>query len=64
MRQMLPRMNKILPTFRESLSDCSLMIVTYMHSMLSLQPRNNLHKKKPKVKTNMSNEDKYVKVKP
>ena len=34
-----------------------------MHSMLSLQPRNNLHKRNPKVRTNMLNEDKYVKVK-
>ena len=31
--------------------------------MLSLQPRSNLHKKKPKVRTNVSNESKYVKVK-
>ena len=60
---MLPRMNKMLPIFRESSSDCSLMIVTSMYSMLSLQSRNNLHKKKPKVKINMSNESKYVKVK-
>ena len=54
-------MNKMLPTFHENSSDFSLMIVTSMHSM---QPRNNLHKKKPKVRTNMSNEGKYVKVKP
>ena len=53
----------MLPTFRESSSDCTLMIVTFMHSMLSLQPRNNLHKNKPKVKTNVSNEGKYIKMK-
>ena len=53
----------MLPTFRESSSDCSLVIVEFMHSILSLQPRNNLHRKKPKVRTNMSNEGKYVKVK-
>ena len=54
---MLPKMNKMLPTFHESSSDCSLMIMASMFSMLSLQSRNNLHKKKPKVRTNMSNED-------
>ena len=53
----------MLPTFHENSSDCSLMIVASMHSMLSLQPRNNLYKKKPKVRTNMSNDGKYVKVK-
>ena len=41
---MLPKMNKMLPIFRESLSNCSLIILASMHSMLSLQPRNNLHK--------------------
>ena len=43
---MLSRMNKILPAFYENSSDCSLLIVVSMDSMLSLQPRNNLHKKK------------------
>ena len=60
---MLPRMNKMLPTLHENSSDCSLMIVASMLSVLSLQPRNNLHKKKPNVRKNMSNEGKYVKVK-
>ena len=57
---MLPKMNKILPTFHETSSDCSLMImiVASMHSMLSLQSRNNLYKKEPKVRTNLSNEGK------
>ena len=43
--QMLSKMNKMLPTFRESSSDCPLMIVTSVHSVLSLQSRNNLQKK-------------------
>ena len=60
---MLPRMSKILPTFRKSSSECSLIIMASMHSIPSLQPRNNLHKKKPKVRTNILNEGKYVKVK-
>ena len=60
---MLPKMNKILPTFHEGPSECSLMSMASMYSMPSLQSRNNLHKKKPKVRTNMSNEDKYAKVK-
>ena len=57
---MLPKMNKILPTFHETSSDCSLMImiVASIHSMLSLRSRNNLHIKKSKVRTNMSNEGK------
>ena len=59
---MLSKMNKMLPTVHESSSDCPLMIVASMHSMLSLQPRSNLHKKKTKVRTNMSNGDKYVKM--
>ena len=59
---MLSRMNKMLPTFRGNSSDCSLVMVASMHSMLSLQPRNNLHKKEPKVRTNMSNEGKHVKM--
>ena len=59
---MLPRMNKMLPTFRES-SDCSLMVVVSMHSILSLQSKKNLHKKKPKVRINISNEGEYVKMK-
>ena len=56
---MLSRINKMLQTFREN----SLMIVASIHSILSLQPRNNLHKKKQKVRTDTSNGDKYVKVK-
>ena len=45
---MLSKMNKILPTFGESSSDGSLMIITVvsMDSMLSLRSRNNLYKKK------------------
>ena len=46
---MLPRMNKMLPTFRKSSLDCSLMILASMHSMLSLQSRNNLYKKNQKL---------------
>ena len=56
---MLSKMNKMLPTVHESSSDCPLMIVASMHS---LQSRSNLHKKKTKVRTNMSNGDKYVKM--
>ena len=56
---MLPRMNKMLPTFRESSSDYRLMIVAFV---LSLQPRNNLQKK-PEVRTNMSNKSKYAREK-
>ena len=54
-------MNKMLPTFRENSSECSLTIVTSMHSMLSLQLKSNLQKE-TKVRTNMSNEGKYAKV--
>ena len=56
---MLPRMNKMLPTFREISSDYRLMIVAFV---LSLQPRNNLQKK-PEVRTNMSNKSKYAREK-
>ena len=58
---MLPRMNKMLPTFRKNSSDCSLMVMASMYSMISLQSRNDLHRKETKIKTNMSNEGKYVK---
>ena len=60
---MLPKMNKILRNFRESLSNCPLMIVVFMCSMLFLQSRNNLHKEKPKVRTNVSNEGRCIKMK-
>ena len=55
--------NKMLPNFHESSSNYPLIIVVSMHSMLSLHPKNSLHEKKLKVKTNMSNEGKYVKTK-
>ena len=45
---MFPRMNKMCPNFHESSSDCELMIVASMHSMLSLQSINNLHRKTQK----------------
>ena len=60
---MLPKMNKMLPNFRESSSNCPLMIVASIRSILSLQSPNNLHKKKPKIRTNVSNEGKRVKMK-
>ena len=56
---MLSRINKILPIFRENLSDCSLIIVA--SGILCYLC--NLHKKKPKVRINMSNEGKYSTVK-
>ena len=59
---MLPKMNKMLPIFRESSSDCPLMIVVSMQSMPSLQSRNNLHKKKSEIRTNASNKGKCVKM--
>ena len=55
---MLSKMNKIFKVHQ-----CPLMIVPSMHSMLSLQSRNDLHKEKPKIRTNVSNEDKRVKMK-
>ena len=53
----------MLPNFRQRISDCPLIIVASMCSILSLKSRNNLHKKKTKVRTNMSNEGKRVKMK-
>ena len=58
---MLPKTNKILPSFRESSSNCPLMIVASMCSMLS--EIKHLHKEKPKVTTNMSNKRKCGKMK-
>ena len=50
----------MLPNFREISSNYPL-IVASMHSMPALQTRDNLHKEKPKVRTNVSNEGKCVK---
>ena len=62
MRAVTKIVEQIIPSFRQS-SDCLLMIMASIHFILSLQPKNNLHKKKPKVRTSISNEGKYVKVK-
>ena len=59
---MLSKMNKILPNFRKSSSNCPLMIVATIRSMIFLQSRNNLHKEKSKVRTNVLNEGKRVKM--
>ena len=60
---MLPKINRMLSNFHESSSNCPSMVVSFVRSMLSLQSRNNLHKKKPKVRTNMLNKGIRVKMK-
>ncbi|KOX76281.1 tRNA pseudouridine synthase A, mitochondrial [Melipona quadrifasciata] len=50
----------MLPNYRGSSSNCPLWHLCVI--CVSLQPRNNLHKKKPKVRTNMSNGGKYIKL--
>ena len=59
---MLPKMNKMYPNVHKSSSNCPLMIVASIHSMVFLQSRNNLHKEKSKVRTNVLNEGKRVKM--
>ena len=56
---MLLKVNKILPNFRESSSNS-----INDHSILCYHCNQEITctTKKPKVRTNMSNEDKYVKV--
>ena len=59
---MLPKINKMLPNFHESISDCPSIIVASMCSIFSVESGNNLQIK-PKVRTNISNEGKCVKMK-
>ena len=60
---MLRRMNKMLPIFRECSSDCPLIIVAMLSLFYLRNQGITCTKKKPKVRTNISNEGKYVKVK-